>query len=693
MMKGFSLQQLLDCGLEKEMAIALQPLINHPLAVLPADVCWQYLTHHVLQPNHPFALHQQLYHLVFAHWEPRQGPPPAWIPSKKQIQSTHIATLMRELRLHTYADLHAWSVRERTEFWQRMIQRLQIQFQQPYREILDLSAGVESPQWLMDAQLNIVESCFQAHAEALAIVAQVEGEPIISWTYAELLSLTNRVANSLGTAGIQSGAAIAVVMPMTAESVSIYLGIIKAGCQVVSIADSFAVNEIATRLHIAKATAVFTQDVIIRDGKELPLYTKIVAAEAPAAIVVSRSPLSVGLRSGDRTWDQFLSTNDHFTAVPSPPFAPINLLFSSGTTGEPKAIPWTQTTPIKAATDAHLHHDIHPGDVVAWPTNLGWMMGPWLIYASLINHATIALYDGSPCDRDFGRFIQDARVTMLGVVPSLVSTWRRTNCMHGLNWSTIKAFSSTGECSNPDDMLFLMALAGYKPIVEYCGGTEVGGGYLTGTLVQPCSPSTFTTPALGIDLVILDSEGHVANKGEAFIIPPSIGLSTEVLNCDHHQIYFANTPPFFVPLRRHGDQIEQLSNGYYQAQGRVDDTMNLSGIKVSTTEIEHVFNSLPEISETAAIAISPLKGGPSQLVVYVVPQYSYLSSTTLKTRLQTALKQQLNPLFKIHEVVVVEALPRTASNKVMRRVLRDRYYHEVHSTELTLDPALQHSIF
>jgi acetyl-CoA synthetase len=395
--------------------------------------------------------------------------------------------------------------------------------------------------------------------------------------------------------------------------------------------------------------------------------------------VLKSSDASIDLRQGDRTWKEFLNPNDQFTAIAADPTAHTNILFSSGTTGDPKAIPWTHTTPIKCASDGHLHQDIHPGDVVAWPTNLGWMMGPWLIYASLINQGTIALYNGSPCDRGFGEFIQNARVNVLGVVPSLVNTWKTTDCMNGLDWSAIKAFSSTGECSNPQDMLFLMSLAGYKPVIEYCGGTEIGGSYLTGTLMQPCSPATFTTPALGLDIVILDEDHQPAAKGEAFIVPPSIGLSTELMNRDHHQVYFAQTqlhPITHQPLRRHGDRIERLPNGDYRAQGRVDDTMNLNGIKVSAAEIEQTLNTVAGICETAAIAVSPPDGGPSQLVIYAVVLPEVRShpqqQATLQATLQAALKQQLNPLFKVHAVVVVESLPRTASNKVMRRVLRDQ---------------------
>ncbi|NEQ26659.1 MAG: AMP-binding protein, partial [Microcoleus sp. SIO2G3] len=474
------------------------------------------------------------------------------------------------------------------------------------------------------------------------------------------------------SAGFQPGDAIAITMPMTAESIAIYLGIVKAGCVVVSIADSFAAAEIAMRLYVSKAKAIFTQEYILRSGKQLPLYSKVVDANAPTAIVLGSS---VELRPRDLTWKEFLSTNEQFDAVPNHPATYTNILFSSGTMGEPKAIPWTQTTPIKCAVDGHLHQDIHPGDVVTWYTNLGWMMGPWLIYASLINRATIALYYGTPTEREYGQFIQNAGVNILGVVPSLVSTWKTTACMQGLDWSAIKAFSSTGECSTPQDMLYLMSLAGYKPVIEYCGGTEIGGAYITGTLVQPSAPSTFTTPALGLDFVILDADAFPADKGEVFIIPPSIGLSTELLNKDHHQVYFANIPQkHLMPLRRHGDQIERLPNGYYCAHGRVDDTMNLGGIKVSSAEIEQVLNAEEGISETAAIAISPPEGGPSQLVIYaVVAPDMQKNKIALMAALQAAIKQHLNPLFKIYDLIIIDTLPRTASNKVMRRVLRDQY--------------------
>lgn len=636
---------------------------------------WQWITRTLLRPEHPPAVHEYLHATVFADWDPADGPPPAWFP--EHPESSNIAWLMRQAGVATYGELHAWSVARPGEFWATMIARLRVRFRRPCTDVVDLADGPERPRWLVGARLNVVDSCFRAADDSRAVVYQREDGPLESMTVAELRRLVARVANGLVALGLRPGDRVAIDMPMTVESVAIYLAAVAAGNPVVTVADSFAPHEIAVRLGIGAVRCVFTQDVVPRRGRRLPLYEKLCAAAAPRAIVVPGDPaVECALRPGDVAWRNFLSAETDFDPVPRDPADASTILFSSGTTDAPKAIPWDQTTPIKAAIDAHLHHDIHPGDVLCWPTNMGWMMGPWLVYAALMNEATIALYDGPPTTREFARFVQDAGVTMLGLVPSLVSAWRAGGCLDGLDWSGLRAFSSTGECSNPQDMLFLMSRAGYRPVIEYCGGTEIGGGYITGTVVQPSAPSTFTTPALGIDVVILDEEGRPADEGELFLVPPSLGLSRELLNGDHHAVYHAHTPPDPLGrvLRRHGDRMRRFAGGAYRALGRVDDTMNLGGIKVGSLQIEEVAGSVPGVRETAAIAVSPPQGGPSMLVVFAVPADSAeVSAAGLRAAMQEAIRTRLNPLFKIHDVVVVASLPRTASNKVMRRTLRAEY--------------------
>jgi acetyl-CoA synthetase len=600
----------------------------------------------------------------------------SWVPSPDFISSTNIAWLMRRVGVTSYEELHRWSVRDREAFWRLVIDRLNIRFQKPFSRVIDLSQGVESPRWLVGAQFNIVESCFKAPPDSPAIIHQADGGKIKVMSVAELAALTDRVAANLQRNGFRPGDALAIIMPMTAEAVAIYLGIIKTGCVAVGIADSFRPREIAIRLRLAKAKAVFVQDVIVRGHKTLPLYTHLIEANSPRAIVLpARAEIQTPLRAGDLGWADFLQASDPVPAVTGSPDDPINILFSSGTTGDSKAVPWTQATPIKCAMDAHFHQNVQPGDVLVWPTNMGWMMGPWLVFASLLNQATLGLYYGAPTEREFGVFVQKVGTTMLGVVPGLVKKWRDSDCMKGLDWNSIKLLSSTGECSNPEDMRWLMERAGGKPVIEYCGGTEIGGGYITGTVTQPCLPGTFNTPALGLDFVILDAHGNTAKAGELFIVPPSIGLSTSLLNQEHHELYFANTPKDVAgrALRRHGDRMQELGNGYWCALGRADDTMNLGGIKVSSVEIEEVLQLVPGVREVAAVSVSPA-GGPCLLVVYTAcsKQYGW-NQDKLLLSMQNALKRELNPLFKIHDLVLVDALPRNGSNKVIRRLLRDQW--------------------
>lgn len=632
------------------------------------------------RPEIPFAEQWARFNEIYADRAAELPPPPAWVPEDEQIAETNLQVLMTSLGIEIYEDLHQWSATDRAGFWRRVIDDLNIVFKQPPNRVLDLAEGAANPQWLPGAELNIVDSCFQPSECTIAVVVGREGsDELVTHTYGELEGLANRVANGLAAHGFAPGDAIALYMPMNFECVAAYLGIIRAGCAIVSIADSFAAPEVRKRLEISNADGVITVESFGRAGRSIPLYGKVCEAGAPRTIVIPATDGTASdLREGDLAWRDFLAATTDFESVTAIPTATTNILFSSGTTGDPKAIPWNHLTPLKCAMDGRFHQDIHPGDVVAWPTNIGWMMGPWLIYASLINRACIALYEGLPSGPAFAQFVRRAGVTMLGVVPSLVRAWRDSGACDGVDWAGIRVFSSTGEPSNRHDSLWLMSRTGYRsPIIEYCGGTEIGGGHLTGTVVQAASPSTFSTPALGLDLEVLDENGLPVAKneeGEVFLVPPSIGLSQTLLNRDHDEIYHRDCPagPNGEMLRRHGDQVSRLPGGYYRAQGRADDTMNLGGIKVSSLELERVMEHHQKVFEAAAVAVQPEGEGAERLAVFIVASDA-VDQVGLRQELGTMLAGELNPLFKIHDLVVVETLPRTASNKLMRRELRRQY--------------------
>lgn len=315
----------------------------------------------------------------------------------------------------------------------------------------------------------------------------------------------------------------------------------------------------------------------------------------------------------------------------------------------------------------------------------------------------MALFTGSPVERQFGQFVSSARVAVLGLVPSIVRSWKASACMRGVDWSCIRCFTSTGEASAADEYLWLSSMAGYSPVIEYCGGTEIGGGFLSGSMVQPQAPATFSTPTVGCRPVILvtfenssektssgggDGSNHSGVKevplepskdgcstsalGELALIMPQLGVSQSLLNADHRQVYYKGMPRSM--LRRHGDEMEKLPGGYCRAHGRVDDTMNLGGIKVSSVELERaVTEGVLEVAEAAAVAVPPADGGPDKLVLFLVlkTNTSELNDAKLTRACQHAISSRLNPLFKVGAVHVISALPRNASNKVMRRVLRD----------------------
>ena len=680
MIDEFIVEQFKSFGIFEDDGKDFLRNINKCQAELSDIQCWQQFSLELLTTNAPFKLHELVYKYIYKSRH-NSNPGPVWCPTTLSVKKTNLYAFMQAHNFDDYRKFHRWSTKKYFVFWEKVIERLNICFKIPPVSFCELSKGIEQPNWLNCATLNIVESCFfKKNMSKIAITYNDHQNMIQKITYAELDNLSNRVANSLVDQGFVSGDPIAIVMPMTIESVAIYLGVVKAGCVVVSIAESFASREIEARLSISKAKAIFIQDIIIRANKTIPLYKKLLSIDAPKAIILLlQNNLSISLRDDDILWLDFLLDKVNFAVVHKNPYDHMTILFSSGTTNEPKAIPWDHTSPIKAASDAFFHHDIHPEDIICWPTSLGWMMGPWLIYATFINHATMALYDDVPTSKNFLQFVEKVKVSILGVIPSLVKHWRMGNFLDSISWQHLKLFTSTGEISNCSDTHYLLSRTCYKPMIEYCGGTEISGAYITSTLLQPNIPATFSTPALGLTFDIIDENGFEVDKGEVAIIPPSIGLSRELLNDEHHNVYY-DMPKALngKTYRRHGDQFEKLANGYYRALGRIDDAMNICGVKIGSVEIERSLLGIENIIETAAIAVPPFEGGPSYLVVYAVQkQHDNFNYHEVKAKMQLAIREKLNPLFKIKDLIFIDNIPRTASNKIMRRILREHYFSTV----------------
>ncbi|XP_059429518.1 probable CoA ligase CCL12 [Corylus avellana] len=713
-------EELVGAGLTTEEAHEFQRVLKEAVSGAkesdPREVWRQLVARRVLKPRHPHGLHQLVYHSVYAHWDAStNGPPPYWFPSLYQSKHTNLGRLMEKygskLLGTSYKDpitsfslFQKFSVQHPEAYWSIVLKELSVSFRGAPNCILDATdKSKHGGTWFPGLVLNIAECCLlpRSHPRkedsSLAVVWRDEGcddSDINRMTLKEFREQVMLVANALDAIFLK-GDAIAIDMPMTVNAVIIYVAIVLAGCVVVSIADSFAAKEIATRLRVSKAKGIFTQDFILRGGRKFPLYSRVVEAAPLKAIVlpVIGNEVGIQLREQDLSWKVFLSSADrhprsnNYTPIYQPAEAVTNILFSSGTTGEPKAIPWTQLSPIRCAADSWAHIDVQVGDVYCYPTNLGWVLGPIFLYSCFLNGATLALYHGSPLGHSFGKFVQDAGVTVLGTVPSLVKTWKSTECMKGLDWTRIKSFASTGEASNVDDDLWLSSRAYYNPIIECCGGTELASCYLLGSPLQPQVFGAFSTASMTTGLVILDEHGipyldDQACVGEVGLFPIYMGASDRLLNADHEKVYFKGMPMYKgMQLRRHGDIIKRTVGGFLIVQGRADDTMNLGGIKTSSIEIERVCDRADEsILETAAISVTPVNGGPEQLVIFVVLKKGFNTEPDkLKSIFSRVIQSNLNPLFKVNSVKIVPEFPRTASNKLLRRVLRDQIKMSVRS--------------
>ncbi len=365
--------------------------------------------------------------------------------------------------MHDFPLFQAATASHAPDFWPQFLNTINFTFDTPPRTMLQLGPTADECIWFPGARLNIAACCLRSHTPSSpAIISASEHSPehLSILTYADLHTRATRFAAALATL-VPPGTRVAIIMPMNPDAVVAFLGVLLARCVMVGIAESFAAPEIATRLRLVDTRLVVVQDVMVRNNKvcswvvcacnapstttttialcvphtqHIPLYQRIIQADAPPAIVIATQLNTTTVRPNDILLHDLLQNT---ATAPIPPHTTdahdlTMIMFSSGTTGQPKAIPWNHITPLKAALDAWAHQDVQPGDVVAWPTSLGWVMGPWLVYATLLNGASMALFDGAPLDRAFGRFLVAARVTMLGLVPSIAKSWRASGCMQGL---------------------------------------------------------------------------------------------------------------------------------------------------------------------------------------------------------------------------------------------------------------------
>jgi acetyl-CoA synthetase len=476
-------------------------------------------------------------------------------------------------------------------------------------------------------------------------------------------------------------------MPMIPEIVVAMLAIIKIGGIFLPLFSGFGAQAIISRLADADAKALFTADGCYRRGNITAM--KPIADQAAdqistlqKLIVIKRTGVSVPWKPPRDVWWHELMTKSRDQAETEPTSAedPLMLIYTSGTTGTPKGAVHTHCGfPIKAAQDMSHGLDLQADETLYWVTDMGWMMGPWLVFGTLLLGATMMLYDGAPDypgpDRLWA-LVEKHKITSLGISPTLVRSLIRfgEEPVRKHDLSSLRKFASTGETWNPDPWMWLFNVAGggRLPIINYSGGTEISGGIVSGNVLTPLKPCAFAGPLPGMAADVADERGESVRGqvGELVIRQPWIGMTRGFWRDPQRYLetYWSRFPNVWV----HGDWAAVDDDGLWYILGRSDDTIKLAGKRLGPAEVESVLASHAAVIEAAAIGVpDEIKG--EALVCFCVLKPGHDSEGTLREELKARVARELGKPMSPREVKFLDELPKTRNAKVMRRVIRAAY--------------------
>ncbi len=569
-----------------------------------------------------------------------------------------------------------------------------------------------------------------------------------SLTYGGLFDEVEEYASALRKDGLGKGDAIGVHLPMSPHTVVVLLAIARIGAVAVPVFSGYGIEAIAARLNAVKAKALCTILSFPRRGKWFDSMK--IAVEAANRVPTLKKVFWDNYEGDPQSTTTYPGLDDRFVYGPwwedeghaetTSAEDPLIILYTSGTTGKPKGIAHTHASfPIKAAQDMAFGTDVGRGTRISWYTDIGWMMGPWLIYGALINGATICIYDGAPDyptpDRMW-EFCAKHKVEVLGISPTLIRSLaasedssppyeggvapavgdgvvlpldaenhppaeavpllrkegsrKAPHEMHDL--SSLRIFASTGEPWNPAPWWWLFEKVGNSklPIINYSGGTEIAGGILMGNPLLPQKPCSFPAPCPGMDVDILDDEGNPVEPGkvgELVIKQPWIGMARGFWQ--ERERYLDTYWRRFKDIWVHGDFAMRDKDGHWFILGRSDDTLKVAGKRVGPAEVESLLVAHPLVTEAAVIGVpDEVKG--TAMVAFVVTSDKLQetsdegeSDSSLITR-HSSLQQELKSLvakdmgkpLTPSKIHFVSALPKTRNAKVMRRVIRSAYLGE-----------------
>jgi len=589
-----------------------------------------------------------------------------------------------------YADANA----DRLGFWEEQARHLS--WAEPWSQVLDWS-DAPFAKWFVGGRLNVAYNCVDRHVEdgfGSQVAIRFEGEPgdRRDVTYAELQDDVCRAANALTELGLVAGDRVAIYMPMIPEAIVAMLACARIGAPHSVVFAGFSAEALRSRIDDATAKLVITADGQNRRGSAMALKPAVdeAVAECPSVehvLVVKRTGTPVDWTDKDVWWHEFV---DRQSASHTPEAFdsehPLFILYTSGTTGKPKGILHTTGGYLTQAAFTHRNvFDLKPDSDIFWCTaDIGWVTGhSYIVYGPLANRATQVVYEGTPDAPGKDRWwdiIERHRVTILYTAPTAIRTFMKwgDELPQSKDLSSLRLLGSVGEPINPEAWIWYRDVigGGHCPIVDTWWQTETGTMMISPLPgVTPCKPGSAMGPLPGIGAAIVDDHGTPVGNGHGgylVLTEPWPSMLRGIWGDPQRYVdtYWSRWPQYYFA----GDGAKWDEDGAIWLLGRVDDVMNISGHRISTTEVESALVSHPKVAEAAVVGAADETTGQG-IVAFVILRGGVPAAEAeggaIITELRNHVAHEIGPIAKPRQIMVVPELPKTRSGKIMRRLLRD----------------------
>ncbi|MEV5380475.1 acetoacetate--CoA ligase [Streptomyces nondiastaticus] len=618
------------------------------------------------------------------------GPEPLWSPGPERIARAQVTRFQEwAAERHgapaavpgdpaaSYAALHRWSVDALETFWQAFTEWSGVRFSQPYERVL-ADRSMPGARWFPGAALNYAEHALRAaedpaRADEPALLAVDETHEPRPVTWAELRRQTGSLAAELRRLGVRPGDRVSGYLPNIPQAVVAFLATAAVGGVWTSCAPDFGARSVLDRFQQVEPVVLFTVDGYRYGGKEHERTGTV--AELRAGLPTLRAVVHIPLLGtpapeGALEWDALVAADTEPVFEQVPFDHPLWVLYSSGTTGLPKAIVQSQGgILVEHLKQLSLHCDLGPGDRFFWYTSTGWMMWNFLVSGLLVG-ATVVLYDGSPGHPDTGaqwRVAERTGATLYGTSAAYVMACRKAEVHPGRDFdlSRVKCVATTGSPLPPDGFRWLHdEVAEDMWIASVSGGTDVCSCFAGAVPTLPVHIGELQAPCLGTDLQAWDPHGKpvVDEVGELVVTAPMPSMPVRFWNDPDGTRYRESYFEMFPGVWRHGDWITLTSRGSVVIHGRSDSTLNRQGVRMGSADIYEVVERLPEIRESLVIGAEQPDGG------YWMPLFVHLApgarlDDALLDRIKRTIRENLSPRHVPDEVIEVPAIPHTLTGK------------------------------